>query len=812
MGLEAIKYGNRQLQLLDQRLLPLELVYLDIKDTQDGWQAIRDMVVRGAPAIAIAAALALAVELNSKVLQGKELTDLPSLQDYLIDRLEYLKTSRPTAVNVFIQMDHLAALTKTLISAADATVESVTQAIIQECEKMMEVDISANKAMGKHGAEAMLKATGNSNTTKKLRVLTHCNTGALATAGYGTALGVIRALHEQGRLEHAYCCETRPYNQGSRLTAFELVYDKIPSTLIVDSAAAALMAQGKIDAVVVGADRVAANGDTANKIGTYSHAVNALHCGIPFFIAAPTTTLDISLPTGSYITIEERSPEEITHFKGAQVAAPGINVSNAAFDVTPGDILAGIITEIGTIYKDKKTEVVNVTEFLQKHQPISVENGIAKQWKVKIPLGFKPLEVETVQDYLRSKPELVEILGDDDNWSIREVGDGNINFVYIVESQKGGLCVKQALPFVRLVGESWPLTLERMRIEANTLVEHHKHCPGHVPKVHIYDERMAITVMDYIPPPNIIIRQGMIGGQIYPSLVEHATDYMAKVLFGTSLIALSTSQFRKQMVKFVNDEMCELTEQVIFTEPYGQADNNRWIAQLDDAVKDVQSNIELKAAATELKVRFMQCPQALLHGDLHTGSIMGSANESYFIDTEFGFYGPIGFDVGKLMGNFLLAYLSCDGHQAEGQDLKLQRRWDFDSFSKLWTGFSGKFLSLWNQQRVGSGGVNSSILFGEASQNGTESMKHYQEKFMRGVFEDTIGFAGTSMIRRTIGIAKVADMESIKDDEIRATCQKRALKIGAMLICDRKNFKNIEEVAAKVETLREDGQQPFYPL
>ncbi|WOL14263.1 methylthioribose-1-phosphate isomerase [Canna indica] len=346
VSLQSICYERGSLRLLDQRRLPLETVYLDIKDSTDGWTAIRDMVVRGAPAIAIAAALSLAVEVF-KLHFGGTSDDAAS---FLIKKLEYLVSSRPTAVNL---SDAAEKLCGTVLKTAETATEAKTvfQAFIDAAETMLVDDVAANKSIGFHGANHL---QSHLEGLEKISVLTHCNTGSLATAGYGTALGVIRALQTEGFLEKAFCTETRPFNQGSRLTAFELVHDRIPATLIADSAVAALMKAGRVHAVVVGADRIAANGDTANKIGTYSVALSAFHHGIQFYVAAPITSIDLSISSGEQIVIEERSPKELLHSDGGlgkQVAASGISVWNPAFDVTPARLITAIITEKGVIEK-----------------------------------------------------------------------------------------------------------------------------------------------------------------------------------------------------------------------------------------------------------------------------------------------------------------------------------------------------------------------------------------------------------------------------------------------------------------------------
>ncbi|CAK9144652.1 unnamed protein product [Ilex paraguariensis] len=346
-SLQSIRYRRGSLQLLDQRKLPLETIYLEIRDATDGWGAIRDMVVRGAPAIAIAAALSLAVELfNLKGFNGTS----DDATSFLIKKLEYLVSSRPTAVNLSDAAEKLKEVAKK-VAATTSGAMTVFQAYIEAAEIMLKDDVASNKAIGSYGASFLQQQLKD---FKSISVLTHCNTGSLATAGYGTALGVIRALYAEGVLERAYCTETRPFNQGSRLTAFELVHDNIPATLIADSAAAALMKTGCVNAVIVGADRVAANGDTANKVGTYSLALCAMHHGIPFYVAAPLTSIDLSISSGKEIIIEERSAKELLNSRGGlgeQVAASGVSVWNPAFDITPATIISGIITEKGVITK-----------------------------------------------------------------------------------------------------------------------------------------------------------------------------------------------------------------------------------------------------------------------------------------------------------------------------------------------------------------------------------------------------------------------------------------------------------------------------
>uniref|UniRef100_UPI00398E5638 methylthioribose-1-phosphate isomerase n=1 Tax=Pristiophorus japonicus TaxID=55135 RepID=UPI00398E5638 len=339
MTLEAVRYRRGSLQILNQLLLPQRSLYLHISSVRDGWRAIREMQVRGAPAIAIVGSLSLAVELH-----GGKPRDKEGLATFALESLDYLVTARPTAVNMARAARELSDFVASEVKRPDSTAESFKENLISRIEAMLEKDISDNRSIGSHGAKHILSAA----KTEKVIILTHCNTGSLATAGYGTALGVIRSLWSMGRLEHVYCTETRPYNQGARLTAYELVHEKIPATLIADSMVSMAMKEKGISAVVVGADRIVANGDTANKIGTYQLAIAARHHGIPFYVAGPSTSCDPALESGEQIVIEERPGEELTDVNGVRLAAPGIGVWNPAFDVTPhGLITAGIITEFG---------------------------------------------------------------------------------------------------------------------------------------------------------------------------------------------------------------------------------------------------------------------------------------------------------------------------------------------------------------------------------------------------------------------------------------------------------------------------------
>ncbi|XP_008709946.1 methylthioribose-1-phosphate isomerase [Ursus maritimus] len=346
MALEAIRYSRGSLEILDQLLLPQHSRYEPVGSVRQAWEAIRAMKVRGAPAIALVGCLSLAVELQA----GAGGPGLAALVAFVRDALSFLVTARPTAVNMARAARHLAETAALEAEREGATEEAVRERVIRCAEDMLEKDLKDNRSIGDLGARHLLERAAPGGG--KVTVLTHCNTGALATAGYGTALGVIRSLHALGRLDHAFCTETRPYNQGARLTAFELVYEQIPATLI----------HRGVSAVVVGADRVVANGDTANKVGTYQLAIAAKYHGIPFYVAAPSSSCDLRLETGREIIIEERPGQELTDVNGVRIAAPGIGVWNPAFDVTPHDLITGgIITELGVFAPEKLRAALSTT-------------------------------------------------------------------------------------------------------------------------------------------------------------------------------------------------------------------------------------------------------------------------------------------------------------------------------------------------------------------------------------------------------------------------------------------------------------------
>ena len=329
---ETLRWRDGRLEMIDQRALPARFYYIDYGDAAGVAAGIRDMVVRGAPAIGCAAAYGVALE----ALARRDAA--PAVFAAALEKgFEVLAASRPTAVNLFWALKRMRAVWDSVRSQAS---DAVADRLLAEAHEVSAEDIRINRAMGIHGAALLPDGA---------RVLTHCNAGALATAGHGTALGVIRSAMEAGKRISVIADETRPFLQGARLTAWELVQEKIPVTLITDNMAGHLMSRGEIDAVVVGTDRVAANGDVANKIGTYMVAVLARRHGIPFYVACPLSTIDMDIASGADIPIEERARAEVTGYRDCQWAAAGVQVRNPAFDVTPAELVTGLITEKGIV-------------------------------------------------------------------------------------------------------------------------------------------------------------------------------------------------------------------------------------------------------------------------------------------------------------------------------------------------------------------------------------------------------------------------------------------------------------------------------
>jgi len=360
--IKTLEWTEQGVRFIDQTQLPTEEIYVLCPDYKSVATAIKDMIVRGAPAIGVAAAMGVA--LGARDATANSVVELRPQFDEIC---RVIRETRPTAVNLFWGIERMR---RKFDELASLSVPELKRGLVEEAQRMYLEDIAACQTMGQHGA-VLLPSSGT--------VLTHCNAGALATCGYGTALGVIRAAVEAGKKIQVFADETRPFLQGSRLTAWELTKDGIPTTVISDNMAGAMMKQGKINAVVVGADRIAANGDVANKIGTYTVAVLAKEHAIPFYVAAPWSTVDMATPDGDGIPIEQRAAREVTHLAGKQIAPDGIKVENPAFDVTPNKYVSAIITQYGVARQPFQESLKNLERIAKERSRETLEAPAGSQ-------------------------------------------------------------------------------------------------------------------------------------------------------------------------------------------------------------------------------------------------------------------------------------------------------------------------------------------------------------------------------------------------------------------------------------------------
>ncbi len=405
-------------------------------------------------------------------------------------------------------------------------------------------------------------------------------------------------------------------------------------------------------------------------------------------------------------------------------------------------------------------------------------------------LAGKLAALATIRERLGGKPA---------DWRIREVGDGNLNLVFIVEGEAGGVVVKQALPYVRMVGDSWPLPLARSWFEYNALTDQGRHAARLTPQVFHFDRAQAMIVMEYLHP-HIIMRKGLIRGVEYPRFAADIAEFLAATLFNTSALAESAVEHKARIALFApNTAMCKITEDLVFTDPYREEPLNRWNRPWLDAHKQAfERDAALKVAAQARKYQFLTSAQALIHGDLHTGSIMITPTDTRVIDAEFAFIGPIGFDVGAVIGNLLLAFFSQDGHEDAPGARDGYRAWILDQAQTVWRGFAERFLALWRAARAGD--AYSAGLF--TSEQDRSALEAERQRFMRVLFEDALAFAGAKMIRRILGLAHVEDLETIADPERRAKCEINALTLGRELLLGDRGFSDIGDVAEAAKAIR----------
>jgi 5-methylthioribose kinase len=411
---------------------------------------------------------------------------------------------------------------------------------------------------------------------------------------------------------------------------------------------------------------------------------------------------------------------------------------------------------------------------------------------VQTPANYRILDTDTVAAFVGALPEIRSVLGGrTDSWRVREVGDGNLNLVFIVQGAGGSVCVKQALPYVRVAGASWPMTLERAFFEASYYSAIAPHVDGLIPEIYHYDPELYCTVMECLSP-HIILRQGLIAGRRYPTVARDIGEYIARACFFTSDLARPFEQKMDGIALFArNKALVRITVDLIFCEPYRFSERNRHTSpQLDEIVSDLRGDGRLKVAAARCGQKFLNEPQALVHGDLHSGSVMVTEGNTRVIDPEFAFYGPIGFDLGAFLGNLLLSWYSQPGHATQEDDRVAYQHWILEQAKYFWESFRRCFLALWAQNPHGD--VLPVSMFARPEEAVT--LEAARNALLDGLFADMLGFGACKMIRRIVGFAHVIDFDRIQDAAVRASCEASALTLARTLLTSPGQFHSIDDV------------------
>jgi 5-methylthioribose kinase len=414
---------------------------------------------------------------------------------------------------------------------------------------------------------------------------------------------------------------------------------------------------------------------------------------------------------------------------------------------------------------------------------------------------YRILKDTDLRGYLSDLPDVATRLGGEAaSWTIDEVGDGNLNLVFIVKGPNGGIAVKQALPYVRLVGESWPLPLSRSHYEYLALMHQARLVPRLVPAILHHNEALALVAMELLEP-HIIMRRGLVAGATYPRFVEDVSTFLARTLFFSSDVAVPAAEKKEGVAAFAgNHALCKITEDLIFTDPYRVAEQNRWTAPwLDATAARFREDLDAHVAISRLKLKFLGSPEALIHGDLHTGSIMVTDRDTRVIDPEFAFYGPMGFDIGAVIANLLMAYLASPGHERSAGERSAFETWVLQTVEQVWTEFERKFLELWRNEARGD--AYPLTLF-EGSK-GAQQLEIERQAYMARLFADTVGFAAAKTIRRILGLAHNIDFELIADEKRRAICEARSLRLARDMLVNTACYKTIASVTAAARVARE---------
>tara|TARA_R110002012_G_scaffold7936_2_gene36825 strand:- start:228634 stop:229896 length:1263 start_codon:yes stop_codon:yes gene_type:complete len=408
--------------------------------------------------------------------------------------------------------------------------------------------------------------------------------------------------------------------------------------------------------------------------------------------------------------------------------------------------------------------------------------------------NYKPLSPESLGQRLGDLDVMNKAVGANvDAWTVREVGDGNLNLVFIVEGDAGSVIVKQALPYVRLVGDSWPLPLKRAFFEYHALIRQEARDPGSVPEVLHFDEEQALIIMERLQP-HIILRQQTMEGRKVAGLGKTLGLFAARTAFRGSDLSMAARDKKADVALFAdNVELCDITESLVFTDPYYDAEMNRHTTpQLDGIVAELRNDIALKVEVQHMKRAFTSRGETMCHGDLHAGSIMVTDNEARIIDPEFAYYGPFGFDIGMLIGNYLMAYHAMPAHIADADKCSEFQDWILSVIEETWSVFREEFLRLWRTERSG-------ILYPKAlyeDQGHDFASESAAEQLLGEIFRDLVGFAGIEMHRRILGLAHVAELDTIENEDLKARCEAKCLKLGQFLVINRNRLTGMDAVLA----------------
>jgi 5-methylthioribose kinase len=408
------------------------------------------------------------------------------------------------------------------------------------------------------------------------------------------------------------------------------------------------------------------------------------------------------------------------------------------------------------------------------------------------PSSYRILDTDSIPAFLGSLTDIrTRLGGPPQGWRVKEVGDGNLNLVFIVEGPAGSVCVKQALPYVRVAGTSWPMTLERAFFESSYYAAVAPWVGGLIPRIHHYDPKLYCTVMECLSP-HIILRQGLIAGRRYPQVARDIGEYIARASFFTSDFAHPFEHKLDGIARFArNKELIRITVELVFGDPYRSNQRNRHTSpQLDAIVAELRQDGPLKVAAAHFGHKFLGEVQALVHGDLHSGSVMVTEGDTRVIDPEFAFYGPIGFDLGAFLGNLLLSWYSQPGHATHGDDRVAYRHWILEQARDFWESFRNRYLALWAGHAGGD--VLPVSMFARPEEAAT--LEAARSAFVEGLFADMLGFAACKMIRRIVGFAHVIDFERIADPAVRARCEAGALAMARTLLSNPAQFRSIQDV------------------